>query len=191
MHGDVISAPCVSHKGVFMTTSNDTTWKNIPGYEGIYQASDDGRIRRTVNIRTGASGLLKSCPAPNGYLRLNLMKDKVRITHSVHRLVMLAFVGASDLVVNHKNGVKDDNRLANLEYITHQENVLYSWRVLHRENKTAGTASVNAKLNDELVLEIRARYAAGGITHQKLADIYGVCRSKITHIINRKMWKHV
>lgn len=54
-----------------------------------------------------------------------------------------------------------------------------------------GTGNGHAKLNDNKVREIRQRYAAGGISHQKLANEYGVCRQVITDVIARETWTHV
>jgi hypothetical protein len=49
----------------------------------------------------------------------------------------------------------------------------------------------NSKLTDKVVLEIRARYASGGLTQQALADEYNVCRSTVSHVLNRRLWGHI
>lgn len=113
------------------------TWKPIPGYEGIYEASSEGRIRvldrivsqlrpygRVTFVKRGF--VLKQKQAKSGYMNIGLTKDGRQHTYRVHRLIMAAFHGSSDLQVNHINEVRNDNRLENLEYVTCQENQRHS-----------------------------------------------------------------
>ena len=111
-------------------------WKQIPGYEGLYEAGDLGQIRRVPgthsHARHGESGsrfwpgrILKPRPAGLGYLAVNLSKEGIVKSIKVHKLVLLAFQGKCEerLQANHKNGNKHDNRLENLERITGTENI--------------------------------------------------------------------
>jgi hypothetical protein len=70
----------------------------------------------------------------NGYARVNI-KGKIKL---VHRLVMLAFYGDSELCVNHKNGIKSDNSVVNLEYVTHKENTRHRFEVLKQNGANLG-----------------------------------------------------
>ena len=109
-------------------------WKDIQGFEGIYQISNMGRIRSLD--RYNARGhwikgrMIK--PAINkgrgGYLELTLHNGQINITREVHRLVALHFVPGyrEGLVVNHINEIKTDNRAENLEFCTRRYNMLYS-----------------------------------------------------------------
>ena len=100
-------------------------WRDIPGYVGWYQVSDQGRIKR---VRTGR--ILKTGSNGRGYHCVRLSQDAVRTTFAVHRLVAKAFIPRTDcdlLVVNHINGVKADNRLANLEWLVQIDNVAHHY----------------------------------------------------------------
>ena len=95
-------------------------WKDIPGYEGLYQVSNMGRVKSTHFTN---SRILKLGRHTKGYHQIQLNKDKSFKTYVVHRLVMLAFKGESDLFVNHINEIRTDNRLENLEYLTNGDNL--------------------------------------------------------------------
>jgi len=88
-------------------------WKDIPGYEGLYEASLSGKIR---NVKRGR--ILKQSKFTCGYGYVTLSKKKFRC----HRLIMLTFHGESELTVDHINGDKMDNRLVNLRYMTQRDN---------------------------------------------------------------------
>ena len=99
-------------------------WADIPGYEGIYQASRDGQIRRISSGKGARPGrILKLINHPRGYVKVNLSKDG-HVKHLlVHRLVAAAFLGQEDVVVNHKDGNKRHNADTNLEWVTQGANV--------------------------------------------------------------------
>ena len=99
-------------------------WKPVKDYEGYYEVSDQGEVRR---IKGGKGTRLGKCLSgvvgTTGYWQVVLAKDTVHKSHMIHRLVAEAFMGpAGDLTVNHKNGEKLDNRLSNLEYMTQADN---------------------------------------------------------------------
>lgn len=96
-------------------------WKDIPGYEGIYQASNNGFIRNSKGL------ILKPMLNKFGYYRVELFNNKSRKKHQVHRLVWEAFNGAipTGLQVNHINEIKTDNALINLNLMTPKENINY------------------------------------------------------------------
>lgn len=107
-------------------------WREIPGYEGVYAVSNLGRVKRLAGSKLGRGYILKEDrmlkPSPDtlGYMGVKLCFKR----YSVHRLVMLAFVGpALDKEVNHINLLRDDNRLVNLEYVTHKENMMHAGRM--------------------------------------------------------------
>src|SRR5687767_12601092 len=101
------------------------TWKTILGYETHYEVSNIGNVRR---IAPGTSAVIGKNLKPGrmtvGYLFVALCMHGKPKLHSIHRLVAGAFIGPcpDGHEVNHKNGVRTDNRLENLEYVTRKQN---------------------------------------------------------------------
>jgi hypothetical protein len=106
----------------------EETWKDIPGYEGLYEASDLGRIR-TVQPhpkgRTPANHILAASKHRNGYLNVGLHSEAGRKVLGVHRLVASAFYGVptSGMEACHADGDRLNNRAENLRWGTRLENV--------------------------------------------------------------------
>lgn len=172
--------------------SNDTiNWKDIPGYEGIYQVSNTGLVKRIKTSKGARAGRILVPGHDRGYPSVNLLTNGKYKHRKIHQLVMLAFVGdrPAGIEVNHKNGIRHDNRLENLEYLTKQENITHSVQVLHSHRR--GVDKPNSKLNDFAVREIRRLYSEGGISHAQLAKRYGVNSVSILHVIHRTTWKHI
>jgi hypothetical protein len=113
-------------------------WKDIPNYEGLYQISNFGKVRsfdRLIKRGNGVilmSGRVMKPHLKKEYHGTTLTKDGKTKRFFIHRLVMLAFVGQSDLHVDHINAIKNDNRLENLRYCTNLENARY-YSEKHRE----------------------------------------------------------
>ena len=109
------------------------TWKEITWTNGRYYVSDEGRVMTRNGMKkkpVSNDGIMRPALHPQGYLKVNLFVDRKYHTCLVHNLVMSAFVGDSEgRDVNHKNGIKTDNRLCNLEYCTRQENTLHAMRM--------------------------------------------------------------
>lgn len=106
-------------------------WKSIPGYEGIYQVSNTGKIRSMLRLdargRTRKERLLKPrCNPQNGRLTVALYLNRQRIDRQVHSLVLEAFVGPcpAGMEACHWNDNPTDNRLSNLRWDTRSANIL-------------------------------------------------------------------
>ena len=104
-------------------------WKDVKGYEGLYQVSNKGNVKalaRIVKSRWGTDKPLKEKPVCEivdslGYSRLSLSKDGKVKTHKIHRLVAEAFLIGSGHI-NHKDGNKQNNCVENLEFCTIKQN---------------------------------------------------------------------
>lgn len=94
-------------------------WKDIEGFEGLYEVSSWGRVK---NSRRG--NFLKISNTNNGYLQVGLFKNGKRTKHRVHRLVAQAFIPnpQNKPQVNHIDEDKENNRVENLEWCTAKEN---------------------------------------------------------------------
>ena len=107
-------------------------WKDIPGYEKMYQASSLGNIRSIDRIDSNGhslkSKILKPLKKKKGYLSVMLSKNCITKRYLVHRLVLMAFEGISEQQINHKNCYTNDNRPENLEYVTGSENMKHAVR---------------------------------------------------------------
>jgi hypothetical protein len=168
-------------------------WKPVLGYMAFYAVSDRGRVRRIAGgcgARVGR--VLRPVNSAKGYPRVELHRHGRRKSRTVHSLVAEAFLGPrpSGLQVNHKNGIKTDNRPGNLEYVTQCVNTRHSFDVLGRK-AAHGEVHYCAKLTVVNVREIRRLYAKGGVTHSELGKQYGVSRRSIGYVVSREHWTHV
>ena len=105
-------------------------WKPIPGYEALYEASNFGRVRSLFRYKK----ILKPSPITNGYLTVELWKNKQRKRIGIHRLVAMCFCENPDNkpFVNHIDEIKTNNRADNLEWVTHVENCRYGTAIERR-----------------------------------------------------------
>jgi hypothetical protein len=158
-------------------------WREIKDYPN-YLVSNLGNIKYLVcrysKQRINGFGLGKK----NEYQRVWLRKSGTKKRVPVHRLVLEAFVGPSKLFVNHKNGIRSDNRLENLEYVTSRENTLHALRT---GLSPVGSAHGNSKLKIEQVREIRASRKS----LNQLSKEYGVAQSLIGRLKRGIAWRYL
>src|SRR3990167_10043165 len=96
-------------------------FRSVPSYEGLYEVSNKG------NIKSVKRNIIMKPYVRNGYKSLNLSREGVEKSHSIHRLVAQVFIenqDSSKTVVNHKDGDKSNNDVSNLEWSTHLENAM-------------------------------------------------------------------
>lgn len=147
-------------------------WKDIPGYEGLYQVSSMGRVKRFY--KKSKERIRNPSIDSNGYRRLGLWKKGKEKGFNVHQLVARIFIGEcpEGKEVNHKDRIRTNNTPDNLEYMTHIENC-------HHGAMT--------KLSREDVIAIRNSKE----TRKQLSIKYNCSVSHISTILNRKCFKWV
>ena len=112
-----------------MLIQENESWRDVRGYEGLYEVSDLGRIKSLKRKGRKNDRILKSTPNRNGYLTLGLYKDGKAKLRTIHQLVAESFLnhtpnGNKGLNVDHiKNDQRTNNRLDNLQLLTHIDNL--------------------------------------------------------------------
>lgn len=176
-------------------------WIDIIGHEALYQISTKGKLRsldRIVKHPNGKSNFpikgrfLNPSITPNGYFRYSISKEHKRTYESVHRAVAIHFIPNPENkpFVNHKNGIKTDNRVENLEWCTAKENSAHAISTglfVHQK----GEQKSQSILNEDAVLEIRSINPKDIEAKIRLQQKYGVGRTAINDVISRRRWKHV
>lgn len=165
--------------------------KDIEEYEGKYAIAEDGRVWSYANEKHGGK-YLNPPHDKDGYVRVTLSKRSCKRSFHVHRLVAKGFIPNSFNLpqVNHKNGIKTDNRVENLEWCTDAENKKHSaLNGLH----PFGERQHWAKLSDEKVREILELHNKFGedFNFSKVGKMFGVDRNAIRGVVRNKTWRHV
>lgn len=187
-----------------MSAAISIQWLPIPGFEGRYEVSSDGRIRTIERlVKMPAPFNERFYPAIEMSRHLDRTRgagktvyEQVLLckggrnnakTYRVHLLVLLAFVGPrpDGMVSRHLDGNSLNNKLGNLAYGTHQQNM--NDRAAHGNHHIYGEESKKAKLTEAQVLEIRSCSTPG----VELARRFGVAKQSIYQIRWGKVWKHL
>lgn len=151
-------------------------FKDIKGYEGLYKVSNLGNVS---SQRGGKVRILSTRLDTKGYLAVNLSKNGKMKTHRLHRLVAIAFIANPEnkLEVNHENGVKTDNRVENLSWVTGRDNIIHA-----RKN-----GLYKHKINMDIAIEIRK---IKNKTYAQMATMYGVSKHIIKSVRTNRTWKN-
>lgn len=162
-------------------------WKDIPGYEDVYQVSDLGRVRSLDRYVISSSGRkrfyegreMKFRKDKDGYLRVGLSKNGILKTYRIYSLVAKTFIGPKpeNYQICHIDSDKLNNALSNLRYDTRSENNIDEYR----NGNTRGM-----KFNVEEVLEIRRLYASEKYTQRELGVMFETVPTNINNIVTRK-----
>lgn len=177
---------------------SEERWKDLVGWEGYYQVSTCGNVRsvdRSVPRKIHGQEFnltikgrdMSICQTSNGYPFLMLGKGNKKKSFMVHRMVALTFIPKKEGFpnVNHKNGIKSDNRVENLEWSNKSHNAHHAIKLGLVKNHSE--QHVFAKLKNDDIPNIRASM----LSYIKLGKIYGVSGSAIQHIKEGKVWRHV
>ncbi len=169
-------------------------WKQIEGFEKQYMVSNMGRVKSLKRLVQGMYGkrVLPQCLLRltyEQYVSVSLTHNNKKYKRKVHRLVATAFIANpyNLPIVNHLKGNKYDNRASELEWSTHKNNSLHSFRIGLQSNK--GEKHPGAKLNMQKVSEIK-EMIKNGISQNKIAEKYQVHNTLISLIKNNKVWNY-
>lgn len=175
-------------------------WKDVPEYEGYYQVSNLGEvksIKRTVKYKDGRifkypSKILKPKKDTRGYLQVGFNVSGAKSNHRIHRLVAETFIGkpkAKLMSVNHIDGVKTNNNLTNLEWVTYSENTrkgvelgLFDKAIKKARERLLG----NQYGSKPVILEIKATNEQLEFNSARNASRYvGQCQNYFTQLLRR------
>jgi len=195
-------------------------WLPIIGYGSHYSVSNIGRIMRTAPVGS-VIGQRIITPIMNGcgYLHFRPSVFGVRTDIKIHLAVAYTFIGQrpDGFDINHRDGVKTNNRVVNLEYVTRLENCRHAVGLgmyhfgdkngththpesvargdrhsskTHPERVPRGEAAGGAVLTEAEVCQIRTMYQSGNL-QREIAALFGVTQTAISCIIRRTTWRHV
>ena len=167
-------------------------WKDIPNYEGLYQASNLGRIKSFYGLK---EKILKPRLNNKGYYEIGLRKQSIRKFYCVHRLVWIAFNGQipEGYEINHLDERPVNNALSNLSLVTHKENINYGTR-----NERAGKVLKNGKkskpvlqfdLQDNFIKEYQSTHQVERELGFNQGHIVKCCNGKYKQAYGYK-WKY-
>lgn len=173
-------------------------WKDVEGYEGLYQVSNLGRVKsvaRFVDHPKGGKRIVQERIMAvkinkRGYLYSSLSKNGVVVNHLNHRVVGIAFIPNNDNKpeVNHKDGVKTNNFKDNLEWSTRSENEIHA-RKTGLKVSIKGERCHLSKLTELDAITIK--YKSAGVKHTDIALLYGISKHQVAKIKQGKSWSHI
>lgn len=162
-------------------------WKNIIGFEGLYDISNKSRVRSIFRYKI----ILKPILCKNGYLSYNLCKNNIQKKKTIHRLIAIAFVPNPDNkpCINHIDGNKLNNNIDNLEWVTHKENIQHASNFGLMSGRQH-LIHPSTKLYEKDIINIRLLLTQG-ISLLKISILYKVSKTLISQIKLGKKWKRV
>ena len=170
-------------------------WKDIEGFEGLYQVSNLGRVKSLVRPYRRTEKIITATPNTAGYLIVGLRRPGSVKSMLVHRLVMQAFEpidNSDEMSVNHKDFNITNNRLENLEWCTYEYNLRHSYDTgLFNKAKISGENNHEAKLTWDDVAYIREYYIPKDrrFGQRAMARKFGVSRPSIRRVLSGDGWR--
>lgn len=153
-------------------------WRDVSNFEGMYQVSNTGRLRSLDRIagskrpRLIKGKIIHKNKSKSGYIYLSLSKNNLYYGTNLHRLVAIAFIPnpGNKPQVNHINGIRDDNKVDNLEWVTLSENHLHAYKNLNRTNPTA-IPIIMVDINGKEIRRFNNCSEAGKLLHKHYSTI--------------------
>jgi len=193
----------------FLSTMSDSSseevWKPVPGYDGVYEASSEGRVRSTdrqVRVghgatRTAPGKILSQTEAGRGYMSVSIRMNGNKDAAYVHHLVAKAFIGkppgeigpqSGDWQINHKNGDITDNRPENLEWVKREANTVHA----HQNGfYKKGSEAPSAKLTADLVRRAREIRRSTGRPFRDIAEEMPAGKNAVKQAVRGQTWEHI
>jgi hypothetical protein len=184
-------------------------WRPVRDYEGVYEVSNLGRVRSVDRNNVGGPwgkqktiGRIKAVGHdPNGYTVVALyLKDRKMKMVKVHRMVAQSFIAnpQNKPCVNHKNGIKTDNRVENLEWNTNKENMDHAWATGLKNTSqyryygaVDGEKCWKSKIKEKDALDILKNCKRTNKSIAFYANKHGLSESATSHIVYRRSWKYL
>jgi len=163
-------------------------WKPVIGYEGLYEISEYGDVKSLNYRNRNQIKILKIYKTNKGYLTVSLTKNKKSKNIKVSKLVLSTFLGPSPSSKHecaHNDGIKENNHISNLRWVTSKEN---SEDQIRHGTKVYGEKCGASKLNKRSVHAIR-KLSSIGWTNKDIASLFLVTSPNISYILTGKTWK--
>lgn len=182
--------------------SETEIWIQAKGFEGWYEVSNFGRIKRLPRLSKNSRNdsykkynekILSTKNSTNGrYLNVKLTVNGITKTIQVHRLILESFIPnlENKKEVNHKDGNKKNNKLENLEWVTSSENKIHA--IKNNLIKYAfGEKVSKAKLNNNTVKEIKKYLKNKSMLQKDIARKFGITEKMVTDINTGRTWSKI
>jgi hypothetical protein len=162
-------------------------WRDVLGYEGLYQVSNTSRIKSLRRRGTIKDLFLSPCLNGSGYEVISLHKEKKQKIAFVHRLIAAAFIPnpKNKPNINHINGIKSDNRLENLEWCTQKENLIHAHKTGLKS--ASGEKNSQSKITASQAIEIFISKEKGCSLKKK----FKISEQAICDIKKGRTWSHI
>ncbi len=172
------------YENLSLKNINGEEWKSIKGFFGIYEVSNFGRIKRT-RATTHPTHILKQ-NVIRGYCNVCLCKSNIKSTHRVHRLMAFAFLPVikDKPYINHKDGVRDNNILSNIEWCNNSENQKHSFEKLgrvHHRPMLGKTGALCKNSRPVIQLDMDGKFIKKWVGQSEAARALGLYQTNIYH----------